>query len=233
MIWRSAICFNLLLWVSALPAATVSGRVELASSRESSVRKGKDYSGIAVWLEPAKDDPIDLPRMHAAMLQKEKKFTPHILVISRGSTVDFPNHDPIYHSAFSNFEGQIFDIALYPPGTSRSVRFNRAGIVRVFCNIHPAMSAVIVVVDTPFYAITGESGEFSIPNVAPGEYTLHFFHERATPETLARLTEPVTVDQPDIMLSATTISEAGYLPVAHKNKYGRVYRTPADEEHPY
>ncbi len=79
------------------------------------------------------------------MLQKNKMFTPHILPIVAGTAVDFPNSDPIFHNAFSSYDGQIFDVGLYPPGSSKSVRFGRPGVVRVFCNIHPAMSAIILV----------------------------------------------------------------------------------------
>jgi hypothetical protein len=77
-----------------------------------------------------------------------------VLAIETGTTVDFPNYDPIFHNAFSNFSGQLFDIGLYAPGSSRSFRFQRSGTVRIFCNIHPAMSAVILVVDTPYFAVS-------------------------------------------------------------------------------
>ena len=89
------------------------------------------------------------PAAHAQIVQKNKKFSPHILAVTTGTTVDFPNNDPIFHNAFSNFEGKVFDIGLYPPGTSKSVRLDRPGVVRVFCNIHPTMSAIIAVLSTP------------------------------------------------------------------------------------
>src|SRR6202044_1888521 len=104
--------------------------------------------------------------------QKGKMFMPHILPVMAGTTVDFPNLDPIFHNAFSSYSGQIFDVGLYPPGTSRSVRFTREGVVRVFCNIHSSMSAMIVVLATPYFAVTGRDGSFALPDVPPGEYTL-------------------------------------------------------------
>lgn len=167
------------------------------------------------------------------MVQKDKKFTPHILVISAGTSVDFPNLDPIFHNAFSNFDGQIFDVSLYPPGSSRSVLFDRPGIVRVFCNIHPSMSAIIVVVDSAYFTMTGADGSFSIPNVLPGAYELHLFHERATPETLEKLVRRISVNHAELELAELNISETGYLPVAHKNKYGRDYPPNADEQRTY
>lgn len=216
-----------------LLATTVAGRVLLINSHDSDVNKKKDFAGVAVWLEPVNDQSMRLPRKHAEMLQKDKTFTPHILVISVGTSVDFPNSDPIFHNAFSNFEGQVFDIGLYPPGSSRSFRFDRPGIVRVFCNIHPSMSAVIVVVNTPFFTTTDDDGHFALPDVPAGTYELHFFHERATPETLASLIRTISVSQAPIELARVSISEAGYLPVAHKNKYGRDYPAGADDQRAY
>ena len=122
------------------------------------------------------------------MIQKDKMFTPHVLAVPVGGSVSFPNLDPIFHNAFSNFNGQIFDVGLYKPGSSRTVAFKRAGIVRVFCNIHPQMSAVIVVLDTPYFAVSNKAGAFEIADVPPGEYQLHVFHERAAEETLDSLT---------------------------------------------
>ena len=141
----------------------------------------------------------------------------------------FPNLDPIFHNAFSNFDGQLFDIGLYPPGRSRSVKFDRAGIARVFCNIHPMMSAVIVVVDAPYFAISGKDGAFQMDNVPPGEYQLRVFHERATPETLDKLARHTSVSGTATALPLISISESGYLMMPHKNKFGREY-PPASEE---
>jgi hypothetical protein len=167
------------------------------------------------------------------MVQKNKRFSPHILAIQTGTVVDFPNLDPIFHNAFSNFDGTIFDVALYPPGSSRSVRFGRPGIVRVFCNIHAFMSAVIVVVNSTHFTTTGRDGSYSLEDVPPGTYDIQFFHERATPETLRRLTQTIKVDAANVNLGTTRISEAGYIPVAHKNKYGRDYPPDSDVNNGY
>jgi plastocyanin len=231
MIWRSAIFFSAAALTLRLSAATVSGEVRLMS--DSTAHRQKDLSGVAVWLTtPGKAD-NRLPQRHALMEQKDKKFIPHVLVIETGTTVDFPNLDPIFHNAFSNFNGQIFDLVLYPPGSSQSVRFRRPGIVRVFCNIHPSMSAVIAVVDSSYFTTTEEDGSFSIPDVPAGTYRVHFFHERATPENLERLTASVSVTAGISKLQPVTISETGYLPVAHKNKYGRDYPPNADAQATY
>ncbi|HEX4164328.1 MAG TPA: hypothetical protein VHZ55_02550 [Bryobacteraceae bacterium] len=197
------------------------------------MKRKRDYSGVVVWLtSPGMAVPQPL-RKHAQMLQKNKTFSPHILAIPTGTSVDFPNLDPIFHNAFSNFEGQIFDVALYPPGSSKTVRFDRPGIVRVFCNIHPTMSAIIVVVDSSHIAMTDHEGHYLFPMVTPGKYQIHFFHERATPETLDALDKTITVSGETLELPSIAISEAGYLPVAHKNKYGQDYRAGASDSDSY
>jgi hypothetical protein len=143
--------------------------------------------------------------------------------------VDFPNSDPVFHNAFSNFSGQPFDVGLYPPGTSRSVTFRQPGIVRVFCNIHSTMSAVIAVVPSPWYAVTDAAGRFSIGGVPAGEYQVHIVHERALPENLRFLERRITVPAEGLTLPLISVSETGYIPAPHLNKYGRDYAPPPDD----
>lgn len=211
-----------------MTAASVQGRIEIVSSQNPAVRKNSDFSGVVVWLDPASGSAPEAPkRGKVEMVQKGKRFLPHLLAITVGTTVDFPNYDPIFHNAFSNYNGEIFDVGLYPPGTSRAITFKREGIVRVFCNIHPAMSAIIVVLKSPYFATSAKSGEFSIANVSPGSYRLRVFHERATEQTLDALTRTVEVVAGVTDLPAITVSESGYLLLPHKNKYGKDY-PPAD-----
>ena len=218
MIYLWAIFFSAAL----LPAATVSLRVELTESKDPAVRAKNDRSGVVVWLEPVSGPVHPQPR-RAEVLQKRKTFVPHVVAVPVGSNVTFPNLDPIFHSAFSNFDGQIFDLGLYPPSTTRGVHFRRPGVVRVFCNIHPLMSAVIVVVNTPYYAASDAAGTITIANVPPGSYRMEVFHERAKPETLAALRRTINVAGDKLDAGALRISESGYLPVQHKNKHGRDY----------
>ncbi|HWR52010.1 MAG TPA: hypothetical protein VN428_12935, partial [Bryobacteraceae bacterium] len=114
---------------------------------------------------------------------------------------------------------------------NRAVRFTRPGVVRVFCNIHPAMSAVIVVLRHPWFAVSNRAGAFAIPNVAPGEYELRVFHERATDASLKRLVRRVTVGPGGLAIPPLEISETGWVEAPHKNKYGREY--PPDSEQGY
>ena len=135
MILRLVICFNLL--AAACNAACVKGTVVLTQARAE--RNGPiDLSGTVVWLEPLAGASAALHQIaeKSRIVQKNKTFHPHILAIPIGTSVEFPNFDPIFHNAFSNYNGQIFDVGLYPPGTTRRVTFKREGIVRVFCNIH-------------------------------------------------------------------------------------------------
>jgi hypothetical protein len=183
-----------------------------------------------LWLEPVgrpARPPAGLPRVK--MLQKTKRFVPHVLAVPVGATVDFPNLDPIFHNAFSNFSGQPFDVGLYAPGASRAVTFRYPGIVRVFCNIHSTMSAIIAVLPAPWFATTTASGAFEIGGVPPGEYRLRIFHERALPEALTALERRITVPEAGLALPVISVSETGFIPGPHLNKYGKDYPPLTDE----
>src|SRR2546427_3215755 len=194
MTWLLRIFFSAAL-AAHVAAATVGGVVQLVNSRDQNVRNKGDYSGVVVWLERVGAPPPELIPQIVKIAQKQKRFVPHLVAVPVGSTVDFPNYDPIFHNAFSNFAGQPFDVGLYPPGTSQRVRFLRDGVARVFCNIHPTMSAVIVVVRTPFTAISNKEGTFSIEGVEPGEYRMRVFHDRSSDQTLRALERKVTVER--------------------------------------
>jgi plastocyanin len=200
--------------------ATVSGVIEITQR----AKAHEGLSDIVVWLQPAAaavGDSVQPSR--SQLLQKDKMFQPHVTAVSVGSIVDFPNADPIFHNAFSSFDGQIFDVGLYPPGTSRSIRFRRPGIVRVFCNIHPTMSAVIVVLDTPYFTKAGQDGRYQIASVPPGNYELRVFDERATAEPDVNMTVTVDPSQTEATAPPIRLSELGYVRPPHKNKYGLDY----------
>src|SRR5579872_3519892 len=221
MTLRWLICFSASLF--PLCAAAVSGRVELRDSHYAAVRNRHDFSGVVIALTPLDSTAMPAAGKHAVMLQKDKTFSPHVLAVQAGSVVEFPNADPIFHNAFSSYNGQVFDIGLYPPGTARSVKFARPGVVRVFCNIHASMNAVIVVIASPYFATTKRDGSFNITDVPPGEYNLSVFHERASEAALAGLSRKITIGPDGISLPNIVISESGYLSIPHKNKYGHDY----------
>lgn len=211
MIWRLVTCFSL-AGIAAL-AATVSGQVDLGS---------KDAADVVVSLEPV-NAAMPAAGKPGTVLHKNKTFVPHVLAIPVGTRVAFPNRDPWFHNAFSNYDGQMFDIGMHPPGTAREVTFRRPGIVRVFCNIHPTMSALIVVLPTPHFAVTPTDGGYQIANVPPGDYKLRVFHERVLPEKLQQAERNVTVPADGLQLPKLTLSTAGFIPAPHKNKYGKDY----------
>lgn len=224
MTLRWLICFSITL---GLQAANVSGRIELRDSKDPAVRKKQDFSGVVVWLERTDKTNANAPKaapIRAKILQKDKTFSPHVLIVPVGSTVDFPNLDPVFHNAFSNYDGQVFDVGLYPPGSSRSVRFGRAGIVRIFCNIHSSMTAIVAVVDSLWYNTTKSDGRYELRDVPPGEYLLRVFHERASVASMRAAERPVLVTAQAATVPPITVSESGYLSIPHKDKFGRDYK---------
>lgn len=226
MTWRLLTCFSLL--VATLAGATVSGSVAVVSAKGTAVES--DLSGVVVWLQPS-NETLPLARTSTRqfrIVQQNKQFTPHILAIPVGASVEFPNFDPIFHNAFSNYNGQIFDVGLYPPGSSRTVTFRREGIVRIFCNIHSAMSAVIVALRTPYFTQSKQDGSFELDGVAPGSYRMSFYYERATEQTLTALTRTFELGTEPLVINRVAISEAGYLAMPHLNKYGKRYGSSPD-----
>ena len=182
-----------------------------------------------VWLTPLGEsaNSVAVTPMHAVLAQKNKAFEPRLLVVTRGSTVDFPNHDPWFHNVFSLFDGKRFDLGLYEAGSSRTVHFDREGISFIFCNIHPQMSAVVVVLGTSYFATTGKQGEFSIPSVPAGRYMLHVWNENAQPATLQSLAREVQVGETPKTLAAIRLQVSRSAALSHKNKYGQDYEPPS------
>lgn len=179
-----------------------------------------------VWLSPIAD-PTPVAPMHAVLAQKNKTFEPHLLVVTRGSTVEFPNHDPWFHNVFSLFNGKRFDLGLYEAGTSRTVHFDREGVSFIFCNIHPEMSAVVVVLGSPYFATTNKQGDFTITGLPAGRYTLHVWNESALPATLQALSREVQLSDSAHSLGTIQVEVTSAASVPHKNKYGQDYEPPS------
>ncbi len=137
-----------------------------------------------VYLESAPRGAFDQNEPDRAVMdQRNETFVPHVLAVTTGTTVDFPNSDRIYHNVFSLSKTRSFDLGRYPVGRSKSVRFDRPGIVRVFCDIHSHMSAFILVFGHPFYSVTDAAGRYRIDNVPPGTYTLVAWNEGVASES--------------------------------------------------
>lgn len=136
---------------------------------------GSARGGAALSVAAAADAP------RGSVAQKDETFVPHVLAVLRGTTVDFPNSDEVFHNVFSLSSARAFDLGRYPRGSSRPVTFEKAGRVDVFCHIHSDMSAIVLVLDNPFYAAPDAKGHFVIDSVPPGDYTVIGFHERIKP----------------------------------------------------
>jgi hypothetical protein len=159
------------------------------------------------------------------LVQHNKSFEPHLLIVPVGAVVQFPNHDPFFHNVFSLFEGKRFDLGLYEAGSTRNVSFDRPGISYIFCNIHAEMSAVVIALDTPYYSVSTSKGEVVIPDVPVGRYQVHLWYETALPETLKALTREINVSQSSSSLGVLQVP-AEQAVTAHKNKYGMDYDPP-------
>jgi plastocyanin len=149
-----------------------------------------DRRRSVVYLETAPRpafDQRDEPR--AKLDQRNEAFVPHVLAIVAGTTVDFPNNDQTYHNVFSLSSTKPFDLGRYAAGRSKSVRFDRPGIVRVFCDIHSHMSAFILVFAHRHFAVTDDEGRYRLDNVPPGTYTVIAWNESAPSES-RRVTVP-------------------------------------------
>ncbi len=205
-------------------AATPDSRGVSGSISVTHKTGGGDNAGVAIWLKPAIAAP--LPKIRTRIAQKDKRFDPSILVVPVGSVIDFPNQDPFFHNVFSMFDGKRFDLGLYEAGTSRSVTFSMAGVCYVFCNIHPEMSAVVVVVDTPYYAVSDRTGAFFIPRVPPGRYQLFVWHDRYKPENDGDLPKELVVAAEGASAGVIRLVETSAI-APHKNKFGHDYAPPA------
>jgi plastocyanin len=235
--WLSLALFSLLAGLAPAQRASVTAHVEIIPKKAgvqtaSTAPPVKDASGVVVWLSPA-----DEASRHAAaaqparpapkLVQRNKAFEPHLVVVEAGSTIQFPNDDPFFHNVFSLFDGKRFDLGLYEAGTTKSVHFDRVGVSFLFCNIHPEMSAVVVAVDTPFYAVSDRTGQVAIAGVPDGHYQMQVWYERGVQEDVKALARAVTVSDSARSLGTIEVAANPDFNFAHKNKYGQDYVPPA------
>jgi plastocyanin len=239
-IWAELFAAKVGILLCVLAAASCPASAQLARLKAHAVlsRDGhplKDASQVVVWLTPlgaAVAPPEQTPSEVPQLAQRNKSFHPSLLVIPVGGKVEFPNQDPFFHNVFSLFEGKRFDLGLYESGSTRFVQFDRPGISFIFCNIHAEMSAVVIALATPYYAISNARGEIALPNVPPGRYALQVFHSAVPPEELRALNREITVTAGESSLGTFTLAESG-AELAHKNKYGHDYDRPDPDSPAY
>jgi plastocyanin len=183
-------------------------------------RSGVSPAAAVVYAEP-----IDAPATRAprrfTLVQKNKTFQPHVLAVPIGSTVDFPNNDPIYHNVFSLSGPQPFDLGLYRAGETRPRTFTSPGTYRVFCNIHPQMTAIVVVAPSAFTAVASPDGRFTL-DLPPGRFRLTAMSERTAPVSIEIASTQGASAAPELTLDESTWAFA-----QHKNKFGKDYPSAA------
>ncbi|NYF77802.1 cupredoxin domain-containing protein [Granulicella arctica] len=183
-------------------------------------------SPVVVWLSPiGAGGQADLSLKPGTgksfqMVQKDKMFQPHLLVVPTGSVVAFPNRDPFFHNVFSLFNGRRFDLGLYEIGNSHSFPFTREGISYIFCNIHPDMGAVIVSVATPYFVVANQES-VQLRQVPPGDYLLKVWAEDATAASIEKASRRITIGADNY--------DAGVVNIVlqprqmHTDKFGKPY----------
>jgi plastocyanin len=224
---------NLLLSFAQAPASE-SGPAQVSSPApaSSTVRlrltwphpKQSHTPPAVLWLEPQSTTTLTpaFPQQHYTLRQKNREFLPHLQVVPVGAAVAFPNADPFFHNVFSLFDGKRFDLGLYEAGSTKSVTFSREGVSYIFCNIHPEMSAVVIALSTPLYAIAAHDETFTFPSVPSGSYRLHLWIEGVPLSYLDSLTRTVHIEG-DTNLGAIPITVAPPATHDHTNKFGKPY----------
>jgi plastocyanin len=217
--------------VSSAQELAVTGRLELARPGSSATQHSAN--GV-VWLVPLdRSSETSSPQIRQLLVQRNKSFSPHLVVVPVGGAIAFPNRDPFFHNVFSLFDGKRFDLGLYEAGSSRTVIFDREGISYIFCNIHPEMSAVVVALKTPYFGVSDARGLVSILNVPPGRYELHVWHERAVPESLDSQVRVLVVSDAQHSFGTLHLAEQQTAAPPHKNKYGQDYEKPSPSDPVY
>jgi plastocyanin len=228
---------GVIAWGTLACAQEVTVTADVALVYNGKKSKPRAANNIVLWLTPVgSTSPSSSPTLPASsrprLVQKNKSFEPHVLVVPVGSVVEFPNRDPFFHNVFSLFEGKRFDLGLYEAGSTRDVVFDKPGISYIFCNIHSEMSAVVIAVSSPYYGISDTRGRVSIPHVPPGRYTLRIWYEETLPEELNNLTREVSISGDASSLGAMRLP-ATNMPQTHQNMYGHDYPPPLPDSPSY
>ena len=201
--------------VAQSAANSLSGRV-VVTTRGGDVRS--DHANVVVFLERLDDATTRTqPSAPRVVSQRGQVFSPHILVVTTDTRVDFPNDDTVFHNVFSLSRTRPFDLDVYAQGDVRSVDFPRTGLVKVYCNIHPEMASYILVLDTDLYAISDATGAFAIRNVPDGAYRLRVWNEFGGKHTDTLTLSADVHDERTIEIQETRRA------APHANKFGQPY----------
>jgi plastocyanin len=154
-----------------------------------SVQGIKTAENIAVYVDVIADKKFDAPKDHVVIDQRKMAFIPHVVAVQQGTTLDFLNSDPVGHNVYwpsiSGNKKLSHNLGTWPKGEKKPFQFNDLGVASLLCNVHPEMSGYVVVVPTPYFAVTDKEGNFEIKNVPAGKYTLKTWSEDGKPTTQA------------------------------------------------
>lgn len=212
----------LLLVSAGLDAAVVAGKVAFVTKRGQKPVPAETL----VWLDAVgvKTPPPKKPATTAQMTTRGKTVLPHVIAVPAGSTIQFPNEDPISHNLFSLTAGNTFDLGLYRKGPGKPKKFDTPGAVNVYCNVHPNMSAVIHVMTTPYYGFADANGNYSF-DVPAGKYRVSAWNEQG-----GTTTADIEVGADGKVAGNTqlTIDSRNFRFIQHKNKAGQTYKAPKE-----
>lgn len=202
--------------VSRGAPAEISGRVDIRDEGDAS--STLSLQDAVVYVDELAAPVPDIESQQRSIVMENKTFSPRLEVVPRGGMVSFPNRDEIMHNAFSLSRGNRFDLGLYKSGASKSQRFETPGLVRLYCNIHPQMSAFVMVVENPYFARVSSDGSYRIRNIPPGVYTVKVWSEKGQTEKRVMVGEQGAEDV-DFQVDARR-----FKPKPHLNKFGRPYK---------
>lgn len=194
---------------------TISGQIKVFDNKD---RLLDDFSDVVVFIEGIDIQSENSSKAPVVMSHKNKQFSPRVLPLNKGDVVDFLNDDGIYHNVFSLSKSKPFDLGIYPKGSSKLVPFDKTGLVKIYCNLHPQMISNILVLNNDFYAVTDENGHFAITGLPVGEYTLRIWHELSEEQS-----HQVKVSTGDNHLEDKTLKLTKRI-TKHKNKFGKKYK---------
>lgn len=213
------LCFSAVIATCLLTgpasAAEITGKVRLVTPKG---KLAKEKNRVLVYYTPVGGSPnLRPPSEPFELFMARKQFQPSSMIVPMGSTVRFPNDDTILHNVFSPSGRNRFDLGLYRQGTGKEATFKYPGVVRVFCNVHHSMVAHVVVVNTPYYAVTDSQGNFRIEDVPEGPGTLTLWYERSDASN-QDITLPLARPfETDLVISKGKVPQ-------HQNKFNQPYK---------
>ena len=201
--------------------AAEPSRAELAGTLRLALPGGRTVPAAdgVVWVAGALPRAARSSEQPPAVASKGKRFDPHVLVVTKGTTVSFPNVDSIFHNAFSRTPGTEFDLGLYRRGASRAYTFRSPGLVHLYCNIHAEMAAYVFVIDPQdAFAVADAAGSFRIADLPAGRQAVHVWSEKGGEKELT-----VDVGADGAAPLEVVLDASSYRPTPHKNKFGKDY----------